>query len=84
MQTCNHVLEQCGLDHLDFLSIDVEGAEFDVLLGIDLNRLAPKVILIENTQGLIGNSDLRIFLEKAGYLFHSRIWTCDDVFIRTF
>jgi FkbM family methyltransferase len=36
-----------GLDDIDFLKIDVEGAEADVLAGADWRRFRPKVIVIE-------------------------------------
>jgi FkbM family methyltransferase len=36
-----------GLDDVDFLKIDVEGAEADVLAGADWRRFRPKVMVIE-------------------------------------
>ncbi len=41
------VLEEAALDSIDFLSIDVEGAEVDVLRGLDLDRYAPAFLLVE-------------------------------------
>lgn len=35
------------LPKVDFLKIDVEGAEIDVLAGIDWSRLRPRIILLE-------------------------------------
>ena len=32
------MLEECRVEHLEFVSIDVEGHELDVLEGFDLNR----------------------------------------------
>ena len=36
-----------GLDLIDFLKIDVEGAEADVLAGMDFERFRPRVVMIE-------------------------------------
>lgn len=39
--------QDAGLATIDFLKIDVEGAEAEVLAGIDLRTLRPRVIVIE-------------------------------------
>jgi FkbM family methyltransferase len=41
------VLDEASVDSIDFLSIDVEGAEVDVLRGLDIDRHAPEFLLIE-------------------------------------
>ncbi len=41
------LIDRAGLTVIDFLKIDVEGAEPDVLRGLDLGRHRPKVILVE-------------------------------------
>jgi FkbM family methyltransferase len=38
---------EAGLDRIDFLKIDVEGAEADVLAGMDFKRYRPRIVLIE-------------------------------------
>jgi FkbM family methyltransferase len=45
--TLAEVCERHDLDRIDFLKIDVEGAEKEVLLGNDWNRFRPRVLLIE-------------------------------------
>jgi FkbM family methyltransferase len=45
--TLAEVCEHHGLDRVDFLKIDVEGAEKEVLLGNDWTRFRPRVLLIE-------------------------------------
>jgi FkbM family methyltransferase len=78
----SEALENCNANEIDFVSIDVEGSEIEVLKGFDFSERAPKIILIENKFGLFGNSMIRDFLEPVGYKFYARIWTSDDVFIR--
>jgi FkbM family methyltransferase len=48
VMTLDEVLEQAGSPKLDFLSIDVEGAELDVLQGLDLRRHQPRLIMVED------------------------------------
>jgi FkbM family methyltransferase len=48
----------------DFLSIDVEGHELEVLSGFDLARWQPRLILIEDH---VGNLKRHKFLKNSGY-----------------
>jgi FkbM family methyltransferase len=41
------LIDQAGLKDIHFLKIDVEGAEPDVLAGLDLTQHRPRVILVE-------------------------------------
>lgn len=47
--TLNDTLGQAKPQTIDFLKIDVEGAEREVLLGLDLRVWRPRVLLIEAT-----------------------------------
>ncbi len=47
--TLNDILGQAKPETIDFLKIDVEGAEREVLLGLDLRVWRPRVLLIEAT-----------------------------------
>jgi FkbM family methyltransferase len=49
---------------IDFLSIDVEGHEFEVLQGFDFARWRPRLILLEDH---VGSLDKHRFLTRAGY-----------------
>jgi len=48
IRTLNSMLQEARIDKIDFLSIDVEGAEISVLDGIDLPRFSPKLVFIED------------------------------------
>ncbi len=41
------VLDEAGVHSIDFLTLDVEGAEVDALRGLDLDRHAPRYLLVE-------------------------------------
>lgn len=45
------ILQQAGISGLDFATIDVEGAELEVLQGFDLNRWNPKIVVVEDNTG---------------------------------
>lgn len=49
VDTLQNVLASHQIKEVDFLSIDVEGAEKDVLEGMDFSQVRPKVILAEAT-----------------------------------
>lgn len=49
IRTLDAVLAEAGVERIDFLKIDVEGAEGRVLAGLDLTRWRPTVILLEAT-----------------------------------
>ena len=49
MVTLNDVLERAKPQTIDFLKIDAEGTEREVLLGIDLRVWRPRLLLIEAT-----------------------------------
>ena len=46
--TLDDLLRQAGAPQVDFLSIDVEGGELDVLGGFDLAKHRPELILLED------------------------------------
>ncbi len=71
-KTLATLCEENGVTEIDFLKIDVEGAERNVLLGADFVRFRPRIVLLEATaQGTpIPNHDLwEDVILAAGYLF---------------
>jgi FkbM family methyltransferase len=44
----DYLLDKYNVDQVDYLSIDVEGAELDILKGIDFNKYLIKYITIED------------------------------------
>jgi len=76
---------ETDIDHLDFLSIDTEGTELDVLRGIDLDRWNVKVIAAENLYGVDnpqGKSLEQInYLIDRGFVMVDRL-IFNDIFVR--
>lgn len=46
--TLTSALDQAGLQQVDFLSIDAEGFQEEVLLGLDFVKFRPRLILVED------------------------------------
>ncbi len=70
--TLAKLCETHGLGSIDFLKIDVEGGEADVLLGGDWKRFRPKVIVCEAVAPGSGEpawQDWEPFLVGQGYRF---------------
>lgn len=47
VRTLAALCAEAGLDRIDFLKIDVEGAEADAIAGMDFGRWRPRVVLVE-------------------------------------
>jgi FkbM family methyltransferase len=65
VRTLDEVLTEARAPaQFDFLSLDVEGHELEVLSGFDLARWRPHLILLEDH---VGNLEKHRFLKSAGY-----------------
>jgi len=49
---------------IDFVSIDTEGTELDILKGFDINKYQPKLLVIENN---FNNPNIEKYLSNFGY-----------------
>jgi len=70
--TLAQLCERHRIDAIDFLKIDVEGAEADVLLGGDWRRHRPKVVVVEAVKPMSGEpawQEWEPFLIAQGYEF---------------
>ncbi len=65
IRTLDSVLEEAQAPaHFDFLSIDVEGHEIEVLRGFDIARWQPRLILMEDH---VADLSKHRYLKAAGY-----------------
>ncbi|MGP0089938.1 MAG: FkbM family methyltransferase [Xanthobacteraceae bacterium] len=67
-----------NIDHVDILSVDVEGWELEVIAGLDLQKYKPRVMVIEN---LFNDLKYRLYLNSKGYSLW-RFLAPNDVYIR--
>jgi FkbM family methyltransferase len=66
------ILVEAGVDSIAVLSIDVEGAEWQVLQGLTISRWQPRFVVIETHSDISGevNPSLGIiagYMDRAGY-----------------
>lgn len=70
VKTLDQVLTDAGAPvPLDFVSIDVEGHDIEVLDGFDLSRWRPRLLLIED---VVQNLRLHRYLTRRGYRWFRR------------
>ena len=72
----NNILETMNIKNIDFFSLDVEGYEKEVLLGLNLNIFKIKTILLEwhldisEIQNMLNNTHVMVEqLSKHDYVF---------------
>ena len=62
------ILDDMGApSEIDFLSLDTEGSEIDILNGLDLNRYNFKVMVIEHNNNHVIQKKLQAMLVPLGY-----------------
>jgi FkbM family methyltransferase len=64
VRTLDSILAEAQISSIDLLSIDVEGAEIDVLRGFSLERFKPRLILIEDH---VRDWSKHRYLQSRGY-----------------
>ncbi len=77
-KTLSDVLNNKKVITIDFLSIDAEGHDFEVLLSIDLKKYRPKAIVVESFADNITNdlnSKIATHLNIYNYVLFSRTVT---------
>ena len=66
--TLDRILRFFDAPTVDFLSLDVEGHEFEALQSLDMDRYRPKVIISEySTEGIGDDFRVRDYLLARGY-----------------
>src|SRR5690606_7429513 len=78
--TLKHALEDNNIDHVSFLKVDTEGADFLALKGFDWVRLKPEMVMVEfMDERSIKNfnythHDMVKFMEGKGYTCFVSEW----------
>ena len=95
-ETVNNILERSKFKdrQIDFLNIDIEGAEMKALNSLNFEKYSPKVICIEilgyrdldplEREEKIKNDEIYLFLNNKGY---KKVWSgvsyCSHLFIKS-
>jgi len=75
----NDLLDKYKLATIDYLSIDTEGGELEILKSINFDLHYIYVIDVENN---FADTDIRVFLEGKGFAFVQRC-VCDEIYVNT-
>lgn len=66
--TLTKALEQQGIEKVDFVSLDIEGAEPAALRGFDIDRFAPRLVCVEaHAKGEGNESEIVRYFKAHGY-----------------
>jgi FkbM family methyltransferase len=76
-KTLNNLFEENNINHVNYLSIDTEGSELNVLKSVNLNKYKIDVISAENNGY---NSDVKDYLKDL-YLFVGKVCH-DEIYVR--
>jgi len=71
------ILEKNGLSKIDYLSIDIEGGEYNVLKDFDFRKYSIEVVSVENNYNSL---DLHRLLINKGYHLFYKIGA-DDIYV---
>ena len=78
------VFEEESMKHIDYMSIDVEGHEFNVIKGIDFDETRINVLTIENNSPgyrINGDDRIRRHMFENNYVLWGRIVELDDIYV---
>lgn len=69
LTTLDYALEHLGINHVDYISIDVEGWEVQVLHGFAITKYNPKLVIVEDNYQY---AELYDYFDKNGYILGRR------------
>lgn len=76
--TVNDLLQKYSISTVDFLSLDIEGGELDILKSIDYKTFDIKAITVENAYS---DKNFEVFMKSRGYILFKNLGH-DQLFIK--
>ena len=70
-KTLDGILEESNFSEIDFISIDVEGHEMEVLKGFSIERYQPRILLIEDNSNQT-DPTVENYMKSKGYVIFKR------------
>jgi FkbM family methyltransferase len=80
-KTLDTILEQASMRKIDFLTIDVEGHEWDVLQGFTIDRWQPEIVIIERWSTL-PDQNIMQYMHQNNYIYKRTTGGLNDWFHR--
>lgn len=74
----NELLLNQAVQKIDYLSLDTEGNEMEIIESLDLNRIWIKAISVENNYH---NHSIQEYLVRYGYDL-IKVFECDELYVR--
>jgi FkbM family methyltransferase len=84
LRKLSNVFNEEGVKHIDYMSIDVEGHEINVINGINFHEVNINVLTIENNSpgtAINGDDKIRDIMNQNGFVFWGRIVALDDIYV---
>lgn len=78
------IMKQENITHIDYLSLDVEGHELNVLKGIDFDAVRINVLTIENNPPcctIYGDENIRKLMFQNNFVLWARTIGLDDIYV---
>ena len=76
----NKILEKYDVKTIDYLSIDTEGNEIEILKSIDFEAIHINVITVENNYN---DPEIRQLLESKGFKYITRLAYQDEIYVHS-
>lgn len=57
------------IKYYDFMSVDVEGAEFQAIQSVDFEKVSFGIIFLERSDSRVKNAFIQTYLKSKGYIF---------------
>lgn len=70
-KTLDGILEESNFSEIDFISIDVEGHEMEVLKGFSLEKFNPRIVLLEDNSNQT-DAAVQNYMKSKGYIIFKR------------
>ncbi len=74
--TLDDVLTRLGIEHVDFVSMDIELAEPDALAGFTIQRFAPRLVAVEAHPPI--RQQILDYFTRHGYSLVGKYWRIDS------
>ena len=68
--TLNSLLEELNINKIDFLSVDTEGWEIEVMMGFNIDTYHPKAVILEN---LLYDESYVKYMTERGYKLNQKL-----------
>jgi len=70
-KTLDGILEESNFSEIDFITIDVEGHELEVLKGFSLEKFNPRIVLLEDNSNQT-DAAVQNYMKNKGYILFKR------------